>query len=803
MNKGQYGYPIPPNAPTRVAPANWTNQMMDTSPGTKTFTVPQNVFQIRATAMGGGGDGMCFFTDSLASDTVPHGVMCAAKASVPSMHTAFGSPEAGNGVAVQRSDGKWVYTNATLGVVANDHFALNSTGTSLVTSSTSNTIFKKDNTVIVLSTGSGNAILYSSDGGYTFSSGPTTTQANYGLYGAAFQTASKFCCTAGGAANLAVTSNGGATWTQSVGVPTGISSAIYSLAASPTLYVAVGNSSITGGGISTSPDGVTWTAQASGTASNTAIQSVRYLNGQFIAVGDGGYIATSSNGTTWNVRNSGTVQALNDVAFYNGRYVVVGSSKTILWSDDSISWTAAIRDAKASSGGAASLTKVICVNGLWIAVTNDGKTDDWAFLHSSDGKSWTANARYFGATTATIHATPIAYGSKLFLAIAGSNRPFMCIVPNAQYGGNGGGYASAIIDVVPGQQISYTVGDSGGSSSVGAYLGATGGTRAGAGTGAVSGALRGALTQIGALGSGYALVTGNSTNAFNVPGGGGGAPGFGKIPTVDGYRLTVVLTSSNGYVGGMGGGGIGSRGGYHSSVGAGGQIPGGTGGGGYMTSGGMANTTTSQSGTGGGGSITSAAFSTGGNGLTCTGGAAAGTGAPGGAPILPMFASIYNALVSGVVDGAGGGGATGFATNGGNGSGLGAGGGGSSYASTATTAHYGGNGAPGGGGGGGGSSSYTASTKGGNGGRGGLFGGGGGSAQYITAVIAGQSAVGGDGGVGAGGGATSYALVAADWNTATSGHVQVADYPTPGLGNAYSPGKGGTGMVILEWTEGY
>lgn len=58
MNKGTYGYPLPPNAPTRVAPPEWRSMKAFFTPGTySNEVVPQNVYQMLALVWGGGGNG--------------------------------------------------------------------------------------------------------------------------------------------------------------------------------------------------------------------------------------------------------------------------------------------------------------------------------------------------------------------------------------------------------------------------------------------------------------------------------------------------------------------------------------------------------------------------------------------------------------------------------------------------------------------------------------------------------------------------------------------------------------------------
>ena len=56
MNQGMYGYGLPPNNATRVAPSRWTNFKLITTT-TSTETVPLNVYQIGVAVWGGGGNG--------------------------------------------------------------------------------------------------------------------------------------------------------------------------------------------------------------------------------------------------------------------------------------------------------------------------------------------------------------------------------------------------------------------------------------------------------------------------------------------------------------------------------------------------------------------------------------------------------------------------------------------------------------------------------------------------------------------------------------------------------------------------
>ena len=57
MNQGMYGYGLPPNYATGVAPSKWTNGVIFPTAGTYSFVVPQNVFQIAVAVWGAGGSG--------------------------------------------------------------------------------------------------------------------------------------------------------------------------------------------------------------------------------------------------------------------------------------------------------------------------------------------------------------------------------------------------------------------------------------------------------------------------------------------------------------------------------------------------------------------------------------------------------------------------------------------------------------------------------------------------------------------------------------------------------------------------
>ena len=159
------------------------------------------------------------------------------------------------------------------------------------------------------------------------------------------------------ALRLTVTApDAGTTWTLRTSGGNDLNSATYGKG----LLVAVGWD----GTILTSPDGVSWTARASGTSN--WLLGVAHGNGLFVAVGDGGAILTSRDGMSWTQRASGTSNWLSGVTYVNGLFVAVGLGGTILTSPNGVSWTAR------ASGTGYSLSGVTYGNGLFMAVGEDG-----------------------------------------------------------------------------------------------------------------------------------------------------------------------------------------------------------------------------------------------------------------------------------------------------------------------------------------------------------------------------------------------------------------------------------------------
>ena len=86
-----------------------------------------------------------------------------------------------------------------------------------------------------------------------------------------------------------------------------------------------------GGGGSGSGAGTTWTRRTR-TSQGNWLFGVAYGDGLFVAVGDRGIILTSPDGVDWTAQTSGTDHDLNGVTYGDGLFVAVGDRSIILTS---------------------------------------------------------------------------------------------------------------------------------------------------------------------------------------------------------------------------------------------------------------------------------------------------------------------------------------------------------------------------------------------------------------------------------------------------------------------------------------
>ncbi len=183
-------------------------------------------------------------------------------------------------------------------------------------------------------------------------------------------------------------------------------------------FVAVGRA----GTITTSTDGVTWTAANSGV--NADIYTIAYGNGRFVAK-FGLSLLISDDGLTWTVANASVPtgwDTVNIITFANDRFFAMSNSSfvaqigkhTVATSTDGINWTRSNEASDAHAGliafgGGSYVGQNMLTGDL---KSTDGVTwtyDEVTMLYSSDGVTWLAG----GATgLARISAGPIYFDNQ-------------------------------------------------------------------------------------------------------------------------------------------------------------------------------------------------------------------------------------------------------------------------------------------------------------------------------------------------------------------------------------------------------
>jgi photosystem II stability/assembly factor-like uncharacterized protein len=113
----------------------------------------------------------------------------------------------------------------------------------------------------------------------------------------------------------------------------------------------------------------------------TQINSVSYLNNQWVAVTAGGLVINQRPGaSSWNSRSALVYGDLYAVGYGNGKYVAVGSESIIVYSTDLENWSAPVF----VSGASNLLRSVAYHDGVWVAVGVGGEI----LVSEDDALSW-------------------------------------------------------------------------------------------------------------------------------------------------------------------------------------------------------------------------------------------------------------------------------------------------------------------------------------------------------------------------------------------------------------------------------
>lgn len=184
-------------------------------------------------------------------------------------------------------------------------------------------------------------------------------------------------CLAAGNNGAIIQSTDGLTWSQ---LPSPTTANLNGITCQLNTCVIVGGTGSTNSGTALiSNNSNTWTIGSSSLAT-TALNSVTYFFGQFVAVGNSGAIFTSTNGINWSQKTSTTANNLNSIDCGASNCVAVGNSGTIIFSGNNniTSWSTAI------SGTINDLNSVTN-NGIYMAV---GKAGTMRYSTTGSG-SWT------------------------------------------------------------------------------------------------------------------------------------------------------------------------------------------------------------------------------------------------------------------------------------------------------------------------------------------------------------------------------------------------------------------------------
>ncbi len=155
------------------------------------------------------------------------------------------------------------------------------------------------------------------------------------------------------------------------------------------IYVAIGSDSKS---IYSSGDAINWTKRIT---TPYLLFNLKYLGGQFIAVGEGSTIYNSYDGKTWRLRFdllNGYGQDILDVAYGNGKFIASAPEGRVYLSYDGLDWGE-------YDTGLNDILSVIIYGGsyFYVRAVNSRK-----LFRSRDGLSWTEHADLTGMSIQTI-----------------------------------------------------------------------------------------------------------------------------------------------------------------------------------------------------------------------------------------------------------------------------------------------------------------------------------------------------------------------------------------------------------------
>lgn len=188
-------------------------------------------------------------------------------------------------------------------------------------------------------------------------------------------------------------------------------------------FLIVGGSS-SNAGVSTSPDGITWTKRTGFPSASWAgfLVTAEWGAFKFLAAGGGGRLATSDDGgVTWTFRTGLSSTSwgstyVNDINWNGSQFLAIGDSGRAATSTDGITWTyqSGLSSTSWGAGEARSMVWAGDAFNLFIVVGSNG-----GVATSPDGITWTYQSGLSATAWGTKQAECVEYSSTLAKLCAG------------------------------------------------------------------------------------------------------------------------------------------------------------------------------------------------------------------------------------------------------------------------------------------------------------------------------------------------------------------------------------------------
>jgi hypothetical protein len=257
--------------------------------------------------------------------------------------------------------------------------------------------------------------------------------------------------------NASEWSDDGVSWTK-IDAGTGegtsqfpASSAIRSLVFANGIFVAGGDGST----IAWSNDGKTWTkATTNLSQANTRIGAIVWTETQFVAATGEGVI-TSADGKIWSAPVANSPTSNTGIASNGSRTVVIGSGN-ISWSDNLTTWTTKPIAELISGASMMMMGGITCGNGVFVTVGYASNRIIW----SEDGETWQA-ADFTDPAHDAGNFYSVTYGNGMFIAVANAGRMLLSLNGKTWtefHNGANGNPIGSPFDTSPINSISYGFG---------------------------------------------------------------------------------------------------------------------------------------------------------------------------------------------------------------------------------------------------------------------------------------------------------------------------------------------------------